>query len=113
MITFSNGEANAGHDVTKSHKYWRVPRKLESEAIWIGVGQAYIIILESSVSTDLAFFLAGQGEVYLLPASKTINHQQTYKTAEYVDSAAYCCNESAHLLIVSNISLQERWQVET
>lgn len=49
VITFSHSEANAGHDVTEPHEDWRVPRMLEPEAIWFGIGQAYIIILESSV----------------------------------------------------------------
>lgn len=64
------------------------------------------------VSTEFAFL----GKIlgwHSLSTSEPINEQQTYEATKNVYSTAYCRNESTHLLIVSNISLQEGWKVET
>lgn len=60
------------------------------------------------VSTEFVIFGSRMGR-HSLPTSKAVNEQKAYKATEYVDSTAYCRDESAHLLIISNVSLQECW----
>lgn len=56
------------------------------------------------ISTEFVIFPSRMGR-HSLPTPKSVNEQQAYKATKYVDSAAYCRDESAHLLIISNVSL--------
>lgn len=76
VITFSHCQANAGHDVTETHEYWRVPKTLESGALLIGVEQAYIIILEI-VSTGFALLGVQWGGTHFLRPNRSIINRHT------------------------------------